>query len=303
MRVILVILCLWGYSHVSAQYDPAGGEPGSLAIPVDHPVTFFGADSAWIERGWQEIEDTTIGKVTHGTIDDALGLPDRQVVSLGDGGSITLFFRDAIEDRSGFDFVVFENGFKVGEEYYLELAFVEVSSDGKNYKRFPAISLTDTMNQVGGFETLQPTQLSGFAGKHQGGYGTPFDLAELEMDSIHFIRLIDVVGKVDRTLGSTDSRNQIINDPYPTPGPSGGFDLDAVVVPGETLSVEDVAGLVRTNAIRVAKGYELDREAMVYTLDGRKLSDSEYYRFTESGLYVVYFTHNHHVSKRLFSVY
>jgi hypothetical protein len=49
----------------------------------------------------------------------------------------------------GYDFAIFENGFPFGSgSFYLELAFVEVSSDGKHFVRFNAISNTDTTQQI-----------------------------------------------------------------------------------------------------------------------------------------------------------
>jgi hypothetical protein len=62
---------------------------------------------------------------------------------------------------------------------YLELAFVEVSSDGINYFRFPATSLTPTDNQVSNTAYMNAANINNLAGKYIGGYGTPFDLDEL----------------------------------------------------------------------------------------------------------------------------
>jgi hypothetical protein len=49
------------------------------------------------------------------------------------------------------------------------------------------------------------------------------------------VRLIDVVGSVNDSFGSRDSKGRIINDPWPTPFASSGFDLDAVAVVNGTL--------------------------------------------------------------------
>ena len=71
--------------------------------------------------------------------DFGTGLPSTSpttVVSLGDGGSITLTFAHPLSDGTGPDLAVFENAFN---DTFLELAFVEVSSDGANFVRFPAI--------------------------------------------------------------------------------------------------------------------------------------------------------------------
>ena len=148
------------------------------------------------------------------------------IVCLGDDGRITLYFPHPVKDGPGADFAVFENSFS---DTFLELAFVEVSSDGVNFFRFPSASLTAGL--VGSFGTIDPTNLSGLAGKYRGGFGTPFDLAslpfspQLDKNHIPFIRLIDIRGN-----GSAkDSDNRPIYDPHPTTG-SAGFDLDAIGV-------------------------------------------------------------------------
>mgnify|MGYP001811130164 FL=1 len=51
---------------------------------------------------------------------------------------------------------------------------------------------------------------------------------EFNPDSVSWIRVIDVVGSIDPKYASFDSEGNIINDPWPTPFPSSGFDLDAV---------------------------------------------------------------------------
>ncbi len=151
------------------------------------------------------------------------------VVSLGDSGTITLTFPLPITDGPGPDFAVFENSFT---EDFLELAFVEVSSDGTNFIRFANHSLEpDPIDTYGAMNTSDPTSYGGFAGKHLQGNGTPFDLRELAgtpgLDTLRVthVRLADVFG--DGSV--TDSYSNPIYDPTPTWG-SGGFDLDAVGV-------------------------------------------------------------------------
>jgi hypothetical protein len=133
---------------------------------------------------------------------------------------------------------VFENGFITSLPLaYLELAFVEVSTNGTDFVRFPSESLTQTTTQIGGFGVLDTTNIDGLAGKYQAGFGTPFDLSQVaglspnvDVSDINFVRVVDVVGSIDPALGSRDSLGNLINDPYPTAFPSGGFDLNGVGV-------------------------------------------------------------------------
>jgi hypothetical protein len=165
------------------------------------------------------------------------------LVSLGDGGIATLSFNGFIYDDTGADFAVFENSF---DGMFLELAFVEVSSDGVNFFRFDAVSLTPNSVQLDNNAQMDATYIHNLAGKYRAGYGTPFDLAELDgnagldISKITHVRIVDVVGSINPLFGTYDSQNNIINDPYPTPFTQGGFDLDAVgVIHFSTTSIEE----------------------------------------------------------------
>ena len=148
---------------------------------------------------------------------------------LGDDGSLVLTFPAPIADGAGPDFAVFENAFSTE---FLELAFVEVSSDGTNFFRFPTHCLeTNWIDTYAATNATDPTAYGGFAGKHVQGTGTPFDLRELagtpglDVHRVTRVRLVDVKGDGSRT----DGYGNPIYDPMPTFG-SGGFDLDAVGV-------------------------------------------------------------------------
>ncbi len=167
------------------------------------------------------------------------------VVSLGeaepgeDAGFITLRMSASIMDKDGPDFVVFENTFGTADSAFAELAFVEVSSDGENFVRFPSVSLTPDEVPFWG-AAIDPRKIYNLAGKHVNAYGdswgTPFDLAVLaghpdvlsgllDLSSVEYIRIVDVPGDGRYT----DSLGNPIYDPYPTSG-SGGFDLEAIGV-------------------------------------------------------------------------
>lgn len=159
---------------------------------------------------------------------DGLGATNG-IVSLGDEGAIVLTFPAPIADGDGPDFAVFENAFA---DTFLEVAFVEVSSDGANFVRFPTHCLeTNWIDTYGLTNATDPTAYGGFAGKHVQGAGTPFDLKllagtpGLDVRRVTHVRLVDVKG--DGT--ATDDYGNSVFDPMPTYG-SGGFDLDAVGV-------------------------------------------------------------------------
>lgn len=222
-------------SYSFCQFSGAAGTSGSDAIHKDSSIIIGWASSCDVTRGYLDISNPSSGLVSFGTDADGTGPADgTNVVSLGDSGVAIVTFWAPIYDGPGPDFAVFENSFS---DNFLELAFVEVSSDGVNYFRFPATSNTPTDVQIGPFSaTTDPTHLNNLAGKHRANYGTPFDLAELtgiselDINAITHIKIIDVVGSVDPAYGQTDMNGNLINDPFSTPFPSGGFDLDAVAV-------------------------------------------------------------------------
>jgi hypothetical protein len=229
---LLVILFVPG---VYAQYPPPAGEPGTTAIYKDSAVFKTWATGCSVVRGFVNISDTTItyegqNRAFYGNDADGTGAPDDFSVSLGDGGIATLTFDHPIGNGEGPDFAIFENSAADG---FLELGFVEVSSDGSRYVRFPAVSLTQVETQVSTFGTLDATKLNNFAGKYRLFYGTPFDLADIsdstgiDLNHITYVRIIDVVGCIQPLYATYDSQGDTINDPWPTPFHSCGFDLDA----------------------------------------------------------------------------
>lgn len=217
-----------------AQYAPPAGVPGTTAIHADSSVFVAWAASCEVFRGWQNASDTSLGRASSGDSSMATGKAGTNgVVSLGDGGSAVLHFQYPIMDGPGWDFAVFENSF---DDYFLELAFVEVSSDGLNFFRFPCHSLTPFSFQTNTFDSTDARHLNNLAGKYRFRYGTPFDLSELDeppgldLSFITCVRIIDVIGSINPAFAGFDTAGNIINDPWPTPFPIGGFDLDAVGV-------------------------------------------------------------------------
>jgi hypothetical protein len=245
-----VVFYLLGFSAV-AQYPPPAGQPGTTALFVDSSAFIGWAKSCTVIRGYVEISDTTVkynnsNKATYGDEYYGVGKGNDSVVSLGDGGIATLRFDPAITNGPGFDFAVFENALS---DAFLELAFVEVSSDGIKYVRFPSVSLTQTTTQIGTFGSIDATKIYNLAGKYRASYGSPFDLEDLkdstgiDLNHITGVRIIDVIGSIQQPWATHDSQGHIINDPYPTPFWSCGFDLDAVgVVHSANEGIEDLSG-------------------------------------------------------------
>ena len=224
-------------------YAPAAGNPGTTAIYKDSSAFIAWATTCTVDRGPQNISNISLGDASMGEGTQVVGKAgNATVVSLGDGGSATLTFENPITNGPGNDFAVFENGFESGGAAYLELAFVEVSSDGISFFRFPAASLTDETVQTGSFALTDAKKINNLAGKYAANYGTPFDLEELknepglDINHVTHVRIVDAVGSVNSLYATYDSYGNKVNDPWPTNGAASGFDLDAVGVIHTALS-------------------------------------------------------------------
>ncbi len=250
-RFRLFLLLGWSVAFcfpANAQFAPAADMPGTTAISKDSAVFVEWANGCVIQRGYVDIAKPDSGYTSVGDVNSAIGMAGQNgAVSLGDGGTATLTFPNPVYNGPGFDFAVFENGFYTGSPLaFLEFAFVEVSSDGNNFVRFPATSNIQDTTQIP-MTGVDCSLVNNLAGKYVFGYGTPFDLEELkneiglDVNHITHIRLIDVVGSINNQFASHDQFGKKINDPYPTPFPSSGFDLDAVGVINQvgTTSIEE----------------------------------------------------------------
>lgn len=220
-RIILCVAALFAVVSTFAQFDGAVGTDGCQAISLSDPRIQSWAFGVEVQRGHQQ--NVTTELAYYGEPYMAQGLPDgttTTAISLGEGGIALITFQAPIEDGVGYDFCVFENGFSAT---YLEIAFVEVSSDGVHFYRFPATSYTTS-------SSLLPELMKNLAGKYEVGWGTPFDLEEIEGDeffdrnNVRFVRLVDVVSGVD-----TDANGNVIYDAL-SGGWAAGFDLTGVGV-------------------------------------------------------------------------
>ena len=289
----------WGWSYtyaypmeIHAVSQPFGNGPfcgivgteGCTAIAANNAAILSWATACTLDLGPQNISVDGSPLVSYHTAEDAIGSctmnDNLSVVSLGDGGSATLTFAHAIKNGNGPDFAVFENSF---DDYFLELAFVEVSSDGERFVRFPATSLTQTVRQIGGSGRVDASYINNLAGKYRSGYGTPFDLAELadstgiDINNITHVRIVDAIGSIDPQYASYDAFGHMVNDPWPTNSYSSGFDLDGIAVlhqVGEGIDDVTVAQVsIYPNPVAdcLTISGAAGTEAVLYDMTGRQL--------------------------------
>ena len=238
----------------AGHFSPAAGQPGSTAINKDDVSI-----TSWA-TGYENYNVGANVDLIWQTPEKALGVAQGvsgDIVSLGEGGTITLTFSDFIVNGVGDDFAVFENSIN---DTFLELAQVEVSSDGTNFFAFSMFS--ETPSPVNAFGAVDSSNIDGLAGKYRQGWGTGFDLdlltgiAGLDVFNVSYVRLLDIAGD-----GSVlDVNGNPIYDPTLTTG-SGGFDLDAIGVLNSASTVVPVpasiwlfgSGLLALTAIRKRK--------------------------------------------------
>ncbi|HEY2774554.1 MAG TPA: carboxypeptidase regulatory-like domain-containing protein [Candidatus Binatia bacterium] len=150
------------------------------------------------------------------------------VVSLGNGGQIVVSFDDnAVVDGDGDDLVIFENAFYGGDLLFAEYAFVEVSADGRDWKMFPYDAATG--EGLAGRTPVYANSANGMDPLDPGSGGDRFDLADVGLDFVRFVRITDA--------------GDLIDDPgnHSFTGTKGGFDLDA-------------AGAIHSTALGCVKG-------------------------------------------------
>jgi hypothetical protein len=250
---------------VRATYAPrwsatGDGAPSPAIDKADPALVAFATGHADYSPGTSVNDSFKVPTNAYGSIDGSL-------VVLGDRGSITMTFEAPITDGEGADLAVFENGFAYGAGDYLELAYVEVSSDGEAFARFDSASRRAA--PVGAFEAQLPGELGGLAGKDLAGKGTPFDLGVLrsdpavrsgavDLDRITHVRLQDIKGDgLD-----LDSFGRPIYDPDPVAG-SAGFDLAGIGV----LNVADVAAPVVTITAAPSGTVDVAAATVEFTVD------------------------------------
>jgi hypothetical protein len=223
-----------------------------VSVDFSNPDMALGPSYSNTNSNGKDINDSMISY-------DIVSLGDLLQADINAGtapGQITLSFTETIRDQNGYDFVVFENGFYYGpNQYFCDLGYVEVSSDGTHFARFPSVSLTG--GRVGAYGMIDITNVYNLAGKHPNNYGTftgtPFDLSEItnepnvaaglvDLNNITYVRIVDIPGSgnfYDNARKLIDpctwpnwdyyDVNHPIYDAWPTLG-SGGFDLEAIGV-------------------------------------------------------------------------
>ena len=294
MQVIILIISVFTYAGPYTEPGVNGyiGEDLRHADPVDADAVINPIFRGWatsvvsyepapgVFAVWAD-PNKALGPATGDNLDIvSLGdLDSDQIAQAVEPGRITLSFVEPISDCNGYDFVVFENGLvslintgggSIQGQMFAELGFVEVSTNGVDFVRFPSVSLTAGL--VGMYGTIEISDVYNLAGKHPNGegvcMGTPFDLRDIagngsvlsgvvDINNINYVRIVDIPGSGDfsdnaelyidpNTWPALDyyANNHPIFDAWNTSlvplYPSGGFDLEALGVLNEQKYSADI---------------------------------------------------------------
>jgi hypothetical protein len=236
LKTTMLIIALLLAQPALAQFTDSG-QVNTEYDRADSGLASWASQVISLVRGYQDYRQPELGLASYGLPADCLGSAGTPV-SLGDGGWITLGFDVEVSNGAGDDFVVFENGFE-WNGVFMELGFVEVSSNGVDFSRLPALCRRTT--QPGPWDTSDPALFYNLAGNFVGGTG--FDLQDLitagdpnvasgavDPDHIIFVRIVDVIGDLAEGGATWDHLGRAVADPYPTVSESCGMDLTGVAV-------------------------------------------------------------------------
>ncbi|MDP6944088.1 MAG: cell surface protein, partial [Myxococcota bacterium] len=188
---------------------PDGDEPEPLPCTEDLPyATEVVSFTPGLHAGFGQLAmpEVVLGPPSGDSLD---------VVSLGVGGEIVVGLGDQlIVDGPGADFIIWENTFWIGGDAsnpYAELGEVTVSEDGETWVTFPCDETREEgfdPGCAGWRPRLEFAPCDALPLDPDRVGGDPFDLADIGVERIRYIRVRDL---------ATDGA-----------APSAGFDLDAV---------------------------------------------------------------------------
>ena len=260
LTLILLTVCLSAAQSANAQ-----------TATIDMVIEFEPGEGTSFGQGPEYFPMNIYGMPSAAARPDVPAATPEEVVSLGFEGVIVVAnSSQAIADRPGPDFVIFENAFEFGfNRIYAEPGQVSVSQFGNDWHDFPCDGTTlagcaGTVPSTGDYEPFDAQRAGGNA----------FDLADLGLDWARYIRIRDVSRAV------RDNTDHAFYDPT-----INGFELDAIVIINPVDLATDVqfaAGDVkqtpaisqRGDAVEVS-GLHAAAQLEVYSLEGKLLQRSE----------------------------
>ena len=252
-------------------------------ITINHVFSFIPGEGQNLGQGEEFYPANIFGIPSRIASDVVAEASESEVLSFGFGGEIIIGNSDnLIIDGEGADFTIFENVFKnpINGRLFKEPAIVSVSKDGVNYTEFPY-----EFSSLEGCAGTHPTFGSADYCDSKVSGGDSFDLSEIGMDSIRYIKIKDITDQV--------KANQ--NHKYFDFSLSG-FDLDALVIHNYTAEAmssvsADISEFYSINNSTISS-FDASNTIQIYNINGILLDEHSgigvfQYHDLQSGVYIM----------------
>lgn len=252
-------------------------------ITINHVFSFTPGEGQNLGQGEEFYPANIFGIPSRIANENVAEASESEVLSLGFGGEIIVGNSDnLIIDGEGADFTIFENVFKnpVNGRLFKEPAIVSVSKDGVNYTEFPY-----DFASLEGCAGTHPTYGNADYCDSEISGGDSFDLADLGLDSIRYIKIKDITGQV----------NAKQNHKYFDFSLSG-FDLDALVIHNFTSDIMSSVDVNITELYTLSSGEVISHNArntiQIYNINGILVAVHSgigifQFRELENGVYII----------------
>lgn len=233
-------------------------------ITINTVTSFTPGEGQNLGQGEEFFPQNIFGRPSEMASSEVAEASEEEVLSLGFGGEIIVANTDnVIIDGEGDDFTIFENAFvnPINQRIFAEPGVVSVSQDGINYTEFPY----DFSTLKGCAGTIPTYGDQDYCDPLASG-GNSFDLADIGIDSIRYVKITDITVDVFATP------NHLYYDVS-----LSGFDLDAVVIHNFTAkkisSVNDnrTECYTMSNSTINSKGHA--NSIRIYTLSGEQIGE------------------------------
>lgn len=219
-------------------------------------------------------------RIASGKVAEAM---ESEILSLGFGGEIIVGNSDnLIVDGKGADFTIFENVFEnpINGRLFKEPAIVSVSKDGVNYTEFPY-----DFESLDGCAGTHPTYGDAEYCDSEVSGGDSFDLSEIGMDSIRYIKIVDITNQIKEQKSHKYFDFSL-----------SGFDLDAVVIHNFTAEKISSIEYETTNnyslKINEIASHSSNNSIQIYNINGILVNEFSgigtfHFRELQNGIYII----------------
>lgn len=252
-------------------------------ITINHVFSFTPGEGQNLGQGEEYYPANIFGIPSRIANEDVAEAAETEVLSIGFGGEIIVGNTDnLIIDGEGADFTIFENVFRnpVNGRLFKEPAIVSVSIDGQNYVEFPY-----ELSSLKGCAGTNPTFGSADYCDSDVSGGDSFDLSEIGMDSIRYIKIKDITDQV-----KANENHKYFDFSL------SGFDLDALVIHNYTAEVmssvsADISKYYTLNNSAISS-YDVSNTIQIYNINGILMAEYSgvgvfQYRDLQSGVYIM----------------